>query len=386
MIRKALFCALLSIFVISSAAEDISVAPYDDLLSDIEQKEAALGDARVAGDIDAIIALTKELDSLRQQLATPRMRFLKSYRSLQTALAESENLLALAESNLGPENIEHARPSLDAAKQSLISLESAYGSQNYTLSLDLLGEFHDNALLLPSTIVSEAAEGVDKLRNRLERTSQVTPSMTSMLENAKERFRISSNLYKTFAVQAKTDLESSLKSLEEARSVATQAFGLVSRAKEQKSDIMDPIKLILIFVPLCLIIALLLYFRFQFSRSAIRCDISKNTAPGGRESEIERTITVINIEKEPARMRVFDSPPKALSASEFSIRLAKVAGNDIIWDFRLEPGKRLLITYKLNIPSLDAGWKLRVHGASLSYTVGGKQRKFMGKSAEIKIV
>ena len=387
MIRNVALSALLLLLLTQSALSSIDTSPHSLLLSQIAQKEAALDVARISKDIDAIISITRELDSLRDQLASPQMRFLQRYSSLKRAMDESDYLLQQIEANLAPDAVAQLKADMALMTGTLSSAEAAYESQDYEGASSLMDGVYDQLIAMPASLSSASIDGVDALKDLMERTSQVTPSMVSMLDNSKEKFKAARDLYARFSQKTlPSDAEEASALLDRAHKAVSEAFALVARAKEQEGDLLEPIKLALILGPLALIIGLLAYFRFQFSKSAVRCSLSSGTAPEGKESKIERIISVMNIEKVPISVRVFDSPAKALSPSNFNLKPANISGNDLTWEFDLDPGKKVLITYNLTVPRLDAGWKLRVQAATLSYEVNGRQRKFLGKSAEIKII
>jgi len=376
----------LFLLLTQSALSAIDTSPHSLLLSQISQKEAALDAARASNDIGAIISITRELDSLRDQLASPQMRFLRRYSSLGVAMDESGYLIQQIEANLGPDAAAQLKADMALMARTLSSAETAYESQDYEAADSLMDGVYDQLIALPATLSSASIGGVEVLKDQMERTSQVTPSMLSMLDNSKEKFKTARDLYARFSQKTlSSDADEASALLGQAHKAASEAFALVARAKEQEGDLLEPIKLALILGPLALIIGLLVYFRFQFSKSAIGCSLSSATAPGGKESKIERTIGVTNIEKVPISVRVFDSPPKALSPSGYNLKPVNISGNDLTWEFDLDPGKKVLITYNLTVPRLDSGWKLRANAATASYEIDGKQKRSVGKSAEIRI-
>ncbi len=387
MVGKIFLSALLLVMLLQASASSIDTSSYSLLVSQMTQKEAELDLARANKDIETIISITKELDALRDQLSTPQMRFLRKYSDLRLSLDESEYLIGQMRTNLESRAVEQAEAEIEPLLQKISDSEAAYERQDYESADSLLEEVYDKVLLLPASISSVCVTGVENLKDLIERTSQVTPSMLSMLDNAREKFKIARSLY----VDASEEIPSlkpdeNSPALAEAHKTADEAFRLIARAKDLKSSLLEPVKLALILGPLVLIIGLLIYFRSQFGRSAIKSFLSSDTAVHGKTNELERTIIVSNIEKSPISVMVFDSPPKALSPSEFSPKPVSISDNNLTWEFDLDVGGRVFITYSLKIPPLDAGWRLKVRGATISYEIDGKQRKFIGETAEIRIV
>ena len=361
---------------------DIDASSYATLALEVSEKEAALDLAESTGDWDTAYALNQELEQLRPQLNTQEMSYLAMYYKLKPVLDESLYLLQLMQSEFPVEN--PITTNLDSISQKFMQSETLYAGGNYNMALSELSAVEGNLLLIPSSIVASSSNAIQELKTSMQ--SKLTPSAVSMFDNAKAKLRNAKQAYDTFAQGiTEDDINAIVAVLPSASVQVVEAFDLVSRAKIQDKSSEDLIVWILIIGPAIVLIILVLYLSLQSKQSPIKCTISKNKAPAGKETTITRKIEVTNLEKIPIVASIQDSPPRALTISKFSKKPTKSSDNKLLWEVQLKPKKKFTISYKLTVPKLDAGWILKVRGANISYTQEGQIRRLFGESFEIKI-
>lgn len=383
MIRK-LSVVVLTLFLLPSALSEIDTTPYDEIASQISEKQIQLNSATLSNDLNQIVKLRDELQALNAQLVKPRLSFLQKYVQTKPMYEESSYLIQQMESVFISDFFAEVKSAYGSASASFSQAESLYGSQQYEAAAALMVDVSSDFSQMPATLALSSSELITPLRQELERTVQMTSSTVSMLDNARVLLEEASESYDA-ASRSAANPDAAQSQLSEGRDSASSAFSLISRVREGE-DILGPVRWALILGPIILIAALIFYFRTQFNRAVIKCTVSSLTAPGGKESDITREIFVANIEKSPVKMKVSDAPPRALLPKDFDIEPYKRTVNNLLWEFDMAPGEKKIISYKLSVPKLDAGWKLRVSAATASYELDGVQKKLVGNAAEIGII
>jgi hypothetical protein len=241
-------------------------------------------------------------------------------------------------------------------------------------------------IALPKEVANEASGAMDLLRTELQTQYTIGPSTISMLDSAKEKMDSASRSYDISATDFRTktlgEIESAISS---SRLIYLEAIDLITRARESRDELGELMRLILIFGPIVLIGALLLYFRMQFRGSLIETSISTDHAPAAKESEITRSLTITNPERNTVKMVLKESFPGALKSGSFDVKPTSRQKNSLVWEFDLGPKDKFPISYKLKVPALSAGWTLTFPAPSLRYSIAGRQKTFMGSSTELKI-
>lgn len=385
MIRK-LAVVTLVLVLLPGALSEIDTSPYEDIASQISEKQIQLDAAIEANDLSQIVSLRDQIQNLRVQLVEPRLSFLQSYALTKPMYDESTYLIQQMELVFPADALAEVKSEYDSASASWLQAESLYGSQQYGDADSLMSESSSIFSEMPASLASTSSGLITALRQELERTVQITPSMVAMLDNARILLTSASEDYDRAATAISSETPSNSQiSLSEGHEAASSAFSLITRAREGE-DILGPMRWALIIGPIILIVALILYFRTQFNRSVISCSVSSLTAPSGKESELVREINVTNIEKSKVKMRVLDNPPRALLPKDFEVEPSKRALNNLLWEIEMNPGEKKIISYKLSVPRLDAGWKLRLSAATAAYDLDGVEKKLVGKPSEITIV
>lgn len=269
MIRAIAACVLAAIFLIVSAHGEIDTSPHSNLLLQIEQKEAALEAAYQIDDIPAAMSIMKELDSLRSRLRTdPQIGFLAKYSLFLPFIDESKYLMQQADAVL-VDVASSIRADFDRVSQNLSTVERAYESGDYAAALSKLKQAEVRVASFPALAAKSLEESIGRLKGG------GGPSAAAMLENARSKFASAKTLYadagsiiigkeleRADSEEASALISSANNMLKEAHAMVSEALGLMSRAKEQKSsELFDPILLALVIGPAALVLGLLVYLR-----------------------------------------------------------------------------------------------------------------------------
>ncbi len=377
--------ALVTVMVLlPSALCAIDTSPYTNLATELNQKQSLLSAAQARGDAGQMITLSQEINALTSQLAAPRMQFLKRYSDIQKPLEESQYLIGQIEVNM-PNVAEAKKAPLESIQQTVSSIEVFYASENYTAAAAKLVTITSTAMGMPASLASACSDEVSQIKSEMDRTSTMTPSTVSMLDNAKKKFTDARKNYDDASkkiLEAKPAEADSL--FASARKLVLEGFDLIGRSRQESGgDLLGPLKYALVIGPVALIIALLAFFYLQFNKTAVKCSVSKTSVKSGTLGEIERKIEVSNPEKERVFAMVVDQMPLELAAEGFNIAPSDQIGSELVWQSFLDPGKKMSLSYKLKFSSLDKGVTLKLPGASISYAFDGQQKKFSGKAYEI---
>jgi hypothetical protein len=270
---------------------------------------------------------------------------------------------------------------LSSVSSELLEAESLYNAASYSDALSLLNSIFNEAASLPSLIADELPKSIQSYSS--DSSSQASSSELTMLEDSETKLISAKESYDSAASSLiSKEVEDARQKYTDGHSLASEAFDLIERSKNQEI-LSNEIKMALIFGPLALIIILLIYFKLQFKKVILKSTISKNKIKKGSKLEIQRTIVFNNIEKVPVPVRITDSPPMELNASEFSMDPSSTEGTELVWLFQAEPGKTSLY-YKLSSEALQN--TIKVPAATISYEADGVQKKYIGQSSEIKII
>jgi hypothetical protein len=382
--KKLLLSLTLAVFLITpSVFAALDLSPYEELVSDISQKESEIQSAREMSDWDSVIRLGRELDSLKSRMSTPQMQVLAVYSYLNLPMSESEYLIS--QLNQYPEggHALEARSAMESVSLEITALESLYQNQDYSNSLASLNTALPKASSLPSSISGSAAQAIAAFK--LESGAELSISKLQMLDNARSMFFNARSVYdKASASLLAGNYDKASKEYAEGRAIAEEAFLLVSRTKDSEFTLSDESKLLLIIAPFCLLIILLLYFKIQFKKSIVKSTISKLSFNPGAPIETERNIEFLNLEKTPMPVKISDSPPLELNASDFSMEPTETEGSNLVWAFEADHGKTI-VNYKLKGGPFEPRTSIKIPAAHVSYVQDGIQKKYYGSPAEIKI-
>jgi hypothetical protein len=377
-------CVLALLFLLPAAIAEIDTTSYTELVSQIDAKQIELEAARASGDWDGVMILNQELKPLETRLVGSEMRFLGKYIRLKLFLDESNYLAEQINVDLVGDSTSQTLTKISSISQTFDQMDAVYNSQNYEGALSLVSDIETELINLPTNLVSSSVSQASTLKTELESTSP--GSQLSMIDDSRRKLTSAGTIYnEAVKLYPSGDLDKISDFISEAHGVSSDAYTLISRSKIQDTSFLESIKWFLILGPLVLIVALFAYFRTQFKKTAIRNSISTKSAPGGKESIVERYISLTNMEEVSIRTTLSDTPPKALQIEDFNTAPTRLSGNKLEWDFELSPSARKTISYKLKVPSLDSGWQLKIPGAKLIYEIEGKQKEVSGKNAEIKI-
>jgi len=386
MAKSHLICLLALLLMLPTGLAEIDTTSYLTLVSEIDAKQVQLDEARAASDWDAVLVLNQELKPLENRLIGTEMRFLSKYSKLKLFLDESNYLVEQINTNLPGEATSAAVSDFNALSQSFGQLDPIYNSQNYDGALSLLEDIEKPLILIPTSLISSSANEGINLKSLLSSDPQIPASAISMVDDARGKFSLAEAAYNAAAtLYPNSNAEDISGKLNDAHSLSSEGYSLVSRAKTEDNSLFESIKWVLMLGPILLIIALIIYFKTQFKKTAMLSTVSKKVAPGGTKSTVERHVVVTNMESEPISVTLSDVPPKALEISDFNTAPTRVYGNELAWDFTLPVGLRKTISYTLNVPALDSGWQLKIPGAKLVYNLGEKQKEVSGKDSTIKI-
>jgi len=384
MMKSLPICVLALLVLLPQVIADIDTTSYIELVSQIDAKQIELDAARIGGDWNLVLVLNQELKPLETKLSSSEMRFLGRYARLKLFLDESKYLGEQINIDLTGESTSVVLEQLDSISATFNQISTVYNSKNYDGALSLIGDIETELTNLPTSLVSSSVSQASTFKRELESTSP--GSQLSMVDDSRSKLTSAGTIYnEATKLYPSGDIEKISAFISEAHGISADAYALISRSKIQDTSLLESIKWFLILGPLVLIIALFAYFRTQFKKTAIRSSISMKSVPGGKESTVERYISLSNMEDVSIRTTLSDAPPKALKIEDFNTAPTRLSGNKLEWDFELSPGARKTISYKLKVPSLDSGWQLKIPGAKLIYEIEGKQKEVSGKNSEIKI-
>lgn len=84
-------------------------------------------------------------------------------------------------------------------------------------------------------------------------------------------------------------------------------------------------------------------------------------------------------------MKVTDSVPQELSASDIKPEPVKRPGNDLSWEIGVAPKKTISISYKVKIPTLESGKSIKFSAATVAYESEGGLKKTLGWAVELRV-
>jgi hypothetical protein len=392
MFKLGISFILCTILIAVPVLSDIDTSPYTDLKEQISQLEKELEAENKQGpwqsvNVQLMINLTRKKDKLTDQLSTPRMQFLQLYSNIRPPLEEARYLSEQMGLVMGRPSTESGEE-LQNIEDSLSDTESLYDAKSYSQALSNLESLRYDISKLPAELASEASASIENLKGDLERNSQLTPSVISMLENADQKFQESKIKYTEASSRFLSGRYSSAEdSYDAGHEISEEAFRVVSRAKDFTGQMLDWVKLLLILGPVVMVVLLLVYFKLQFKKnSSIKSSLSQTKIKADKNLELERTIEFLNYEKKSVPLKIKEKLPSSLVASDFSMPPTETVGNELTWAFEAKPG-RTKITYRLkSTEPIKKKRKIRIPGASVIYEVDGAQKKAVSSSQEVMAI
>jgi hypothetical protein len=382
---------LLITFILSASFSyaSLDTSPYTRLLDEISAKEGELEEARSGGDYGGAYTLRQELEGLKIQLDSSESTIMRLYLEVEgminraVAVVDQIKSIFSSTSKVGQleEGIANVRKLLELA-------EEQHKTGDFSSALRTILNARDQISTVLSSGMVSALESIDKLEEELRNSDYLSPSLRSILDDARSSLNEAKSLYeraREVLMENKTSESNEL--FNRAYEIANSAFMKVERARDLAES--DPIewmiRLLLIAIPLMLVFFLVVYFYRRFNRATIRSTVSKTNAKAQRITEIKRTISITNLEGKEISAVVKDALPRALRISTTYTPPKQQFDNSLSWELELQPNEKKSISYTFIVPKLEAGWIIKIKPAMVEYLTGEKKKTFLSKSTQIRI-
>lgn len=382
---------MLTMFALSAnlCCAILDASPYERILNEISIKEVKLDEARSSGDYEEAYILRQELEILKTQLESSESSIMRLYLEVG-GMIDRANIVVnqIKKTFSGTSTVNQLEGGIADVKKLLELTEEQYESGDFSSALRTVLDARSQISAVLSSGMVSALESIDKVEEELRNTNYLSPSLRSVLDDARSGLDEAKRLYeraRDMLMQNKTSESNEL--FNQAYETANNAFARVERARElAESDPIEwTIRLLLIAIPLGLILFLLIYFFKKYRRATIKSTVSKKTAKANRITEIKRTISITNLEEVKISFLIKDELPKALKISTVYSAPEQQLDNSLSWMLELNPDEKRSLSYTFIVPKLDAGWTIKIKPATVEYFVSGKKKTFSSNPAQIKI-
>jgi len=377
--------ALALLLALPPALSEIDDAEYQQALDEIAAKQDELDNAITAGEFSRLYSLRKEIDEMKQELRSGRLGAIFIITQTWEDIQEIEQLLVQASTAFNTDTTE-LNEKLSLLEQELNEAESSFYESEYDSAI-LIGykTRKDLSGILSDTMVLSLSE-ISSIEEKLENRIIFSPGPARLISDAKKQLQLAKQHYlqgQQFLENNETD--SANQAFDESREAAKRAFELVVEAEAGTGPLESIIIAALILLPLGAVAVLIFYFYKHLKRTQIISNIDKKRVKENTLTEVERTITVRNMEKKQILALIIDSLDPPMRVSTIYTEPERESKERLIWRAEIAPGEEKTFSYSLVVPPTPKGTSLTVTGAKVMYALDGHNMAFASEDEEIKV-